>query len=82
MRLNHGIARRARFNVFEQLGLVAPGASRAITLPAHGFLDITRPPDHLLVQTISGDQVLANSGGRWTSSNGIIVITCIYVIFL
>lgn len=39
-----------------------------------GFLDLTRAPDRVIIQTTAGSQALrAGSAGRWMSDNGIVV---------
>lgn len=61
------------------LGMSVP-MSRVIGLagiPApRGFLDIRRAPDRVLVQTATADQSLTlGASGRWTSDNGLAVMT-------
>src|SRR5256714_10066726 len=48
----------------------------ATTPPRHGFLDLIRLPDRVLVQTATGDRPLRHDAGeRWTSDDGLVVTT-------
>ena len=54
----------------------APAFLREPFAPPRGFLDIRRIPDRVMVQTVSGDSLLApGPGGRWDSGTGITVTT-------
>jgi alpha-galactosidase len=62
------------------LSAPAPAFLRHLTgdPPPRGFLDIMRPPDRVLVETASGDLVLASGPTeRWAAPGGVVVNTAV-----